>query len=145
MLYITYKKPKNIILTPATYFDNMYMDDWFEDAIVKQMILDVDKSTVISCDCVRSPILGTIPITKISGGVKALILMYKCKGKTIWATACGDNCAEWIIRLSEKQDVYIMLEHIMKFPRDFDAVCLDNKRVLHTVKDYLNNSFDCLA
>ena len=96
MLHIHYKPVKNMVRTVRPYFDNTYMDEWFNDDFVKQMVLDVDKSVVIAEDCVRSPVLGTIPVTKISGGVKALILMYKCPELVIWATACGDNCSKWI-------------------------------------------------
>lgn len=144
MLYITYIEPENLIRNIDSYFNNNYEDEWFEDSIVKQMVLDIDKSEVISAYNVISPVLGSIPTTKISGGVKALILMYKRPDLTIWATACGDNCCEWIIRLSEMQDVHIMLEHTLLFPRDFEAICTDNNVHITNVKEYLNNSFDCL-
>ena len=144
MLYITYKEPENLIHDVDDFFNYNYEDAWFEDPIVKQMVLDIDKTEVISANCAVSPILGSIPITKISGGVKALILMYKRPDLVIWATACGDNCAEWIIRLSEKQDVRIMLEHTMLFPRDFEAICIDNNRHITNIHEYIANSFACL-
>lgn len=144
MLYISYKEPENMIWNSKTYFDNTYADAWFDDPIVKQMVQDVDKSTVISAHCVESPILGGIPVTKISGGVKALILMYKRPDLTIWATACGDNCAEWILKLSEMQDVHIVLEHLMHFPRDFEAICTDNNLHIKSVREYMDNAFHCL-
>ena len=144
MLYIHYTKTENTIRCPSGYFDNVYEDDWMKDDFVKEMVRAVDKSEVIDVDCVRSPVLGTIPVTKLSGGVKALILMYKSLKDTIWATACGDNCAEWIIRISEKQDLHIMLSHIMEFPRNFQAICVDNGRHIHTLEDYYDVAYDML-
>lgn len=41
------------------------------------MILRIDKSKVLSAQAVDSPALGIIPVEKLSGGVKTLILMYK--------------------------------------------------------------------
>ena len=126
------------------YFNYNYEDEWFDDPLVKQMVKDIDKSEVLSAYNVISPVLGSIPTTKISGGVKALILMYKLPGVYVWATACGDNCAEWLLKISEMQDVYIVLEHIMRFPRDFKAVCVDNAVEINSINDYLDNAFQCL-
>lgn len=48
MLYITFNKTKDVLIYIDNYFDMNYEDEWFEDELVKQIILDVDKSTVIS-------------------------------------------------------------------------------------------------
>ena len=77
MLTISFKTTKNTILNVDTYFDYNYDDAWFDDSTVKRMILDIDKSKVISANCIESPILGQITPRLLSGGVKALILMYK--------------------------------------------------------------------
>ena len=39
-----------------SYFDNVYEDEWIEDPFVKEMIQDVDSSTVISAHIIESPI-----------------------------------------------------------------------------------------
>lgn len=44
------------------------------DPVVKQMVLDIDNSEVISNGAIKSPVLGIISPTALSGGVKALIL-----------------------------------------------------------------------
>ncbi len=49
-------------------------------AFVKEMIRAVDKSEVLSSHAIESPVLGIIPTSKLSGGVKALILVYKKAG-----------------------------------------------------------------
>lgn len=46
-------------------FHRLYMDEWLEDPFVKEMILDVDQSEVISPYCIQSPVLGQIPPEKI--------------------------------------------------------------------------------
>lgn len=58
------------------------------------MVLDVDKSEVLSPYCIQSPVLGQIPPTGLSGRVKALIMALKTDWE-IWATACGNNCAKY--------------------------------------------------
>lgn len=144
MLYITFKETDETVWNVDDTFNNLLEPEWFTDALVKEMIRDVDKSVVVSDKCVESPVLGMIPMTKISGGVKALILMYKRPDLEIWATACGDNCAKWILRIAETQDIRISLTHIMKFPCDFDAVCVDTNERIRTYNDYIDNALVCL-
>lgn len=144
MLYISFKPIKDMIFSIETAFPFLYEDEWFEDPFVKEMVLDIDKTEVVSPYLAISPVLGAIPTTKISGGVKALILMLKRPDLIIWATACGDNCAKWIIEIAKKQDVTIVLEHVMKFPKDFDAICLDNQTEIHSLDDYRGCVIECL-
>ena len=43
-------------------------------------------------------------------------------GKKIFnASACGDNCAKWILRIAGKKNLTINLHHIMDFGKDFEA------------------------
>ena len=79
---------------------------WFDDSFVKEMIRAVDKSEVLSSHAIESPVLGIIPTSKLSGGVKALILVYKKPELLIDCTACGENCAEWILKIPELGKVF---------------------------------------
>lgn len=144
MLYITFKYSNDVIEDVDSYFNFNYEDEWMLDGLVKQMIESVDKSEVLDSQLIRSPVLGLIPPERLSGGVKALILMYKRPDLKIWATACGDNCAEWILRIGGMQDITIVLEHIMDFPHDFMAVCLDNEKKIENLFDYRRCVLDCL-
>ena len=58
MLKIWYYSGTEYMKDAQSYFDNVYEDEWIEDAFVKEMILDVDNSTVISSHIIDSPILG---------------------------------------------------------------------------------------
>ncbi len=68
---------RNYVFSPDTYFKYNYEEEWFEDELVKEMVLDVDSSSVISAHAIDSPVLGVIAPERLSGGVKALIIMYK--------------------------------------------------------------------
>lgn len=144
MLYITFQPSKQMIWNVQGYFNFNYQDEWLDDPMVKEMILDVDKSHVLAQQLIQSPVLGLIPPERLSGGVKALIMLLKQPELLIWATACGDNCAKWIVKISEMQDITIVLEHIMWFPDDFRAVCLDNGRQIYNLFDYRGCVLDCL-
>lgn len=115
MLKIIFGKIPDVIYNTSLYFKNMYDRDWLEDGTVKQMILDIDKSRVLSGGAIDSPVMGIIPPTSLSGGVKALILIDKMPGQLFNASNCGDNCAAWLLRIAEDKDVRINLRHIMDF------------------------------
>lgn len=143
MLYITLKKSKDVLMFVDNYFNLNYDDAWLADPFVQKMILDVDGSKVINNEIIDSPVLGMISPTELSGGVKALILMLK-ENRVVWATACGDNCAKWIIEISKKKDITICLSHIMEFPFDFSAICIDNDVTINTIDDYRGCVLECL-
>lgn len=76
------------------YFNSTYQDEWFVDELVREIILSVDRSRVISPHLIKSPVLGPIGPKNLSGGTKTLILMYKDREHIFNATNCGDNCAK---------------------------------------------------
>ena len=75
MLNIFYGDMKEAVYNTASYFKYDYEEDWIVDPMVKEMIRDVDKSTVIDSGIIDSPVLGKIPPIGLSGGVKTLILV----------------------------------------------------------------------
>ena len=98
-------------------------------AFIKEMILDVDSSTVLDSGVIDSPILGKIPPVQLSGGVKTLILVKFHTDRVFNASTCGDNCAKWILRIAEEKDITINLRYLMDFGKeDFkpDVLILNN-------------------
>lgn len=135
MLYFTFVKPDDYIRDASLYFKHHLDMSILNDEFVKTMIKDVDKTDVVSEQLLISPVFGPIPPSKLSGGVQALILMY-AQDKPVWATACGDNCAKWIVEIAKKKDVKIVLGHRMNFPEAFEAVSLDTGDYIHSDRDF---------
>ena len=104
MLSIFYGDMPEAVYNTAAYFKYDYEDDWITDPFVKEMILDVDKSTVLDSGVIDSPVLGKIPPLGLSGGVKTLILIKFNHSKIFNASTCGDNCARWLLKIAEKED-----------------------------------------
>ncbi len=130
MLKIVFGDVPNSIYHPPTYFDNRYEDEWITDPLAVKMIKDIDKSDVVGVHLIESPVLGPISTKEISGGVKTLILMaFDTSGKIFNASACGDNCAKWIVELGKRKDLTINLHHVMDFSSvgTFDAVILNTE------------------
>ena len=115
----------------------MYEDEWLLDPLVMRMIEDVDKSVVVGPRLIDSPVLGAISPRELSGGVKALILMAKDKtGKVFNASACGDNCAKWILEISAAGDLTINLRHLMNFGGDgFEIFVINTQQYVTTMSE----------
>ena len=103
------------VYNTVVFFKNDFDPRWLEDPFVREMILDVDRSTVLSSGAIDSPVMGIIPPTSLSGGVKTLILIMKEPDRVFNASNCGDNCAKWLLRMGQDRDVTINLRHIMDF------------------------------
>lgn len=138
MLHIFYGEMSDVIYNTSIYFKNTYEDEWITDPFTKEMILDIDKSRVLEGTVIDSPVMGKIPPTSLSGGVKTLILM-KYEPDKIWnASACGDNCAKWILKIAEEKELTINLRHIMDFGSgEFTIHILNTDQIVHNMKELI--------
>ena len=138
MLSIFYGNMPEAVYDPVIYFKNTYTDEWIMDELSREMIKDVDKSTVIGPRVIDSPVLGGISPRELSGGVKTLIAIHKMPEKIFNASACGDNCAKWILKIGMMQDVTINLRHLMDFGEEsFTAKILNTGEIAHNMDELL--------
>ena len=118
-----------------------YEDSWIVDPFVKEMIQDVDKSIVLDSGVIDSPVLGKIPPTGLSGGVKTLILFKFNKDKIFNASTCGDNCAKWLLKIAESEDRTVNLRHLMDFGKEpFTIRILNTNEIVHSMNCLLYTS-----
>lgn len=138
MLNIIYGNMPDAVYNTAVYFKNVYEEKWITSDLAKEMILDVDKSTVIDSGVIESPVLGKIPPVNLSGGVKTLILIANEPDKVFNASTCGDNCARWILKLGEEKDITINLRHLMDFGEgEFTIRIVNTNQIVHSMKELL--------
>ena len=136
MLSIFYGDMPEAVYNTASYFKYDYEDEWITDPFVREMILDVDKSTVLDSGVIDSPVLGKIPPLGLSGGVKTLILVKFHALKIFNASTCGDNCAKWLLKIAEKEDRTINLRHLMRFGNEpFTIRILNTGQIVHSTKE----------
>ncbi|MBQ7435976.1 MAG: DUF4869 domain-containing protein [Oscillospiraceae bacterium] len=138
MLSVYYGDMPEAIYNPALFFKNSYSDDWITEELSKEMIRDVDKSEVIGPRIIDSPVLGGITPRELSGGVKTLICIYKRPDRVFNASACGDNCAKWLLEIGKRQDVTINLRHLMDFgEKEFTIKVLNTDQIVHNMDELL--------
>lgn len=136
MLNVYFGDMPDAIYDTSMYFRNTYLDSWLEDPFAQEMIKGVDKATVIGPSIVQSPVLGMVPPTQLSGGVKTLLLVYNVPDKVFNASTCGNNCARWLLKIAKRRepegDVTINLRHLMDFGgRRFSIRVLNSGNVVH--------------
>ena len=140
MLRIYLGNMDETIYHPPTYFDNRYEDQWITEPLSVAMIKDVDESDVVSARLIDSPVMRPISPKELTGGVKTLMLMaFDETGQVFNASACGDNCAKWILEIGKKKDLTINLRHIMEFGAgEFEAVILNTGQIIHDMGEFVD-------
>ena len=129
-------KGNDYIDNPDLYFDNTYEDAWLEDPQSKEMVRDIDKSELVGPNLVISPVLGSIPVSRLSGGVKTLIQIANDPDHVYNASACGDNCASWLLKIGSEKDILVRLGHLMRFTEEsFDIRIENTGEIVHTRKE----------
>ena len=136
MLNIFYGDMPEAIYNPSLYFKNTYDESWITDDLSRKMILDIDKSKVLGPRVIDSPVLGGISPRELSGGVKTLILISHKPDMIFNASACGDNCAKWLLKIGKKQDITINLRHLMDFgDGEYQIRILNTNQIVHNRKE----------
>ena len=137
MLKIYFGDMPKAIYNTEVFFKNQYQDKWLLDPMTQDMIKSIDRSAVASGKAIDSPILGIIPPTSLSGGVKTLILIRHQPKKVFNASTCGDNCALWLLKLAQDTDITVNLNHIMDFGKEFEVYVINEKKTVNNMHDLI--------
>ncbi|SDA32339.1 protein of unknown function [Ruminococcus sp. YE71] len=141
MLSIYFGEMQDAIYNTNVYFNNTYKDSWITKPLSVEMIKAVDKSDVIDSQTILSPVFGNMSPKKLSGGVKTLMLIAYDKSKIFNASTCGDNCAEWILKIAEKQKIVINLHHLMDFGKnDFKIKILNTGKTVRNMGELVQEA-----
>ncbi len=133
------------ISQPDPWFDNQGGEEFITGALEREMIKAIDKSEVISCNLIQSPILGAIPPSYLSGTVKTLVLINNFPEKIFNANAMGNLAAPWLLKIAEQKDIRIRLGYIMKFEEPFKIRILNSDTIVDSYKEYLLAAINYLS
>ena len=136
MLNVFFGDMPEAIYNTNVYFNNTYKDGWIVKPLSREIIKAVDRSDVIDERTIFSPVFGNISPKKLSGGVKTLLLIAYDHSKIFNASTCGDNCAQWILKIAEGKKVVINLRHLMDFGKgEFKIKVLNTDRIVKNMGD----------
>lgn len=132
MLNVYFGDMPEAIYNTNVYFNNTYKDSWIVKPLSREMIKAVDQSEVIDERTISSPVFGNMSPKKLSGGVKTLLLIAFDNSQKIFnASTCGDNCAEWILKIAQDKKVVINLRHLMDFGEgEFKIKVLNTNKIV---------------
>ena len=135
MLSIFFGEDPEAMVSVDANFDFAYYDEWFEDDLVKQMVLDIDGSTVQSAYSIVSPVLGNISVESLSGGVKTLIQFLKDDEFYPDLIVIGANCETWLMRIAKMKDIRASLSGYDLRMRSVDEIyakCVNDGDIIKT-------------
>lgn len=141
MLNVYFGDMPDVIYNTNVYFNNTYKDKWIVNPLSKEMIKAVDNSDVIDERTILSPIFGNMSPKKLSGGVKTLMFIAFDKSKIFNASTCGDNCAEWILKIAEERKVVINLRHLMDFGKgEFKIKVMNTGKIVKNMHELVSEA-----
>jgi len=138
--YHAFEHEEENIYNTDVFFKNTFVgsEGWLNNELIKKAIKAVDKSDVVNENTIYSPIFGNMSPSKLSGGVKTLILIYNNPEMVFNASTCGDNCAKWIEKFAKEKDFVICLYHTMHFSeKNFKAYIVNADAVVDNYEDYI--------
>lgn len=138
MIKVYFGHRKDTIYNIDVYFDNIYEKEWFDDEFVQSMLLDVDHSKCTGCACIVNQIFGQITPEEISGGVKALIVLYKTD-TVVDLVNCGENCQSWISKIASMKDIEVDMSGVDLTFKNYDisGICLNDNSTIADYKDWI--------
>lgn len=139
MLKVIYGREynENIIKATSNYFNQHYKDEWFLDSFIKRIVLDVDNVKVEQGKLINKT-NDVISPKSLSGGVKVLIAAYYNTYKIFDVSACGDNCAKWLLDIGKRKDITVNLSHVMDFKGEFRMEIVNNHKIACNKQEYLD-------
>ena len=137
MLYVTTKCPDNLLKSVNGFFNSHKKRDWFNDDLVKKIIKDIDNTIAVKDEYLESPVFGGMAPERLSGGCKAVILMY-VQDRPVYGTKCRDNCFKSILDVAKVKDITIYLKHCLTgWGDNFEITFVETGKVVTTKKDFV--------
>lgn len=140
MLKVYFGHRRDTVYNIDVYFDNTYEKEWFDDKFVQAMLKDVDYSECTNYSNIVNPILGQIIPEKISGGVKALIVLYKTD-TVVDLVNCGENCQSWISKIASMKDIEVDMSGVDLTFKNYgiNGICLNDNSTIADYKDWIRS------
>ena len=108
-----------VVLDSRSYFSLFKKPEWFEDPFVKEFLKSVDNTTVLFEEALKDYKGRGISTTMVSTGCKTLCCIYfDVDDRIFYGSAMGNNCLPFLVRIAQKKDITIFLEHYADFPRE---------------------------
>lgn len=58
---------------------------------------------------------------------------------------CGNNCAGWVLKIAEKKDLTVYLQHMIRFEGDFEIQIMNTGKIVHNPTEYVDGLLEAEA
>ena len=103
------KDKSKVCVDSRDFFSLHKKKEWFEDHFVRRIIREVDHAEVIRGFVLENDEGEAIPPEYLSTGAKTAICVYEFADMIFNATQMGDNAFKFVIELSRKRDITILV------------------------------------
>lgn len=147
MVSVFFGLDRTAVLNVDIYFNNVFEYEWLDDPFVREMIQDIDNSTVLSNQCIQSPVLGQIPPERLSGGVKTCIMLYKLDNFIPDLVVCGENCEAWLSKIFAIKDCRVTMSgYDLTFRGlEIQGICENDGSTINNYNDWIDKMCDMVG
>lgn len=107
-----------VIMDSRWYYLEHMKASWFDDPFIKEILLEVDRATVVCQNALLSDKDEGFSTASISTGSKTLCCIYFDREHIFYGSQLGDNCLPYLVRMAANRDITIVLEHYADFTED---------------------------
>lgn len=133
------------ISDPEVWFDHNSGEQYITGDMERQMILDIDKSEVVSNYNIISPIFGGMPPSDLSGTVKTLILVKNDPDHIFNGSYMGNLAVPWLLKIGNLCDRTVRFGYLPEFKEPFKIRIDNNDKIVTTWDDLIWDALKYLA
>ena len=58
---------------------------------------------------------------------------------------CGTNCAKWVLKIAEKKELVVYLQHMIRFEGEFEIQIMNTGRIVRNRAEYVEGLLEAEA
>ncbi len=58
---------------------------------------------------------------------------------------CGNNCAKWVLKIAEKKELVVYLQHMIRFEGEFEIQIMNTGRIVRNRVEYVEGLLEAEA
>ena len=149
MLFIDYGCPEHIYYYVDNVFDDLYESSWMKNPLNIRILNEIDNCH-LEFDGLHDNDNEDLvfSIKEISSGAKALMICNMEDEVNIWGSIFGDNCTPILQEIATEKNIYIYLQHRLRFEgydvaiehQEFPAFSMKKQRVYKDYREYVHEA-----
>lgn len=127
------------------YFDEIFDKSYLLTDLARRFVYDIlEGGEVISEDCIRHPLFGTIPASKLPTGIKTVMIAIYDDEIMTNLTYCGNNCIPYLLEGARDKDIVVSCSRSLSLYTDdnptygHEIYVMNNDTIISDFDGYIN-------